>query len=141
MSHYTSIWQIFLVTYLLLLICLGCGKKEEKTNIPKDPHQDTALNIQTEEVYYVWVDNLRARKKPGLEGEIIRELRTGEKLIYLQEKSTQKEIIQLRGKPYEDYWLKVKLPGGEIGWVFGGALTNDSNQVKQIITTPSKMDG
>ncbi len=106
------------------LLITSCGKK--KTIIHSDADLSDSLSYQQDEViYYVWVDNLRARKKPGKEGEIIRELKSMEKLIYLNEKSDFKEEVNLRGRVYNEPWLKVKLPEGEIGWVYGGGVTTD----------------
>lgn len=54
-----------------------------------------------------------------------------EKLIYLNEKSDFTEEVNLRGRVYNEPWLKVKLPGGEIGWVFGGGITTSKEQAME----------
>jgi len=64
-----------------------------------------------------------------MDGEILAELEHGEKLIFLGEKSGFTDKVNLRGKDYEDKWLKVKLPDGRVGWVFGGAVTTDMERV------------
>ncbi|MBE2245949.1 MAG: SH3 domain-containing protein [Candidatus Competibacteraceae bacterium] len=121
---------IFIFGFMpLLLFFTACGPKKNSYHSSYDSVGDSSQIKTSEELYYVWVDNLRARKKPGLDGDIIRELKKGEKLIFLHEKSAHKETIQLRGITYEDFWLKVKLPGGEIGWVFGGAISPHSDNM------------
>lgn len=112
------------VSLALSAFLMGCGKKQENSHVQSQ--QADSINQQSVEIiYYVWVDNLRARKKPGKDGEVIRELKNMEKLIYLNEKSDFTEEVNLRGRVYNEPWLKVKLPGGEIGWVYGGGVTTD----------------
>lgn len=119
-SHYFIVVLIF-----QFAIGVSCGKKKTPhTDIPIQDSVNTGLTDEST-VYYVWVDKLRARKKPGMDGEILTELSHGEKLIYLDEKSTFTDKTILRGKEYEDYWMKVKLPDGHVGWVFGAAITQD----------------
>jgi hypothetical protein len=108
----------------------GCAKKQKDQNVQLEKN-DTLSQQTGETIYYVWVDNLRARKRPGKDGEVIRELKKMEKLIYLNEKSDFTEEVNLRGKVYNEPWLKVKLPGGEIGWVFGGGITTNMEQAME----------
>jgi hypothetical protein len=120
---------LIIVISLLTLSSFACGKgkKNETGNTPQDTTAQTKTDTQNE--YYVWVDNLRARKMPGKDGDILVELKQGEKLIFLGERSGFKDKVNLRGKEYEDTWMKVKLPDGRIGWVFGGAVTQDMEVV------------
>lgn len=117
------------LTIVFLLATLqACGSKSKTAeNDNKTVTEDTVK--QRDEFLYVWVDNLRARKTPGKDGEILVELRSGERLVYMDEKSSFTETVELRGHKYTEPWLKVKLPDGRIGWVFGGAVTNDKKQV------------
>ncbi|MCX7743068.1 MAG: SH3 domain-containing protein [Flavobacteriales bacterium] len=115
-------WVFTIICWLVILT--SCGKKLENSHIQLN--QADSLKQESEEIiYYVWVDNLRVRKKPGKDGEVIRELKNMEKLIYLNEKSDFTEEVILRGQLYNEPWLKVKLPEGKIGWVYGGGVTTN----------------
>lgn len=117
------------VTIVFLLATLhACGSKS-KTAENDTSQTNTDTVSKRDEFLYVWVDNLRARKAPGKDGEILVELRSGERLVYMDENSSFTETVELRGHKYTEPWLKVKLPDGRIGWVFGGAVTSDKKQV------------
>lgn len=120
---------LFIVISLVMLWATACGGKKDK---PADNQDSDTLSVQREEdanAYYVWVDKLRARKTPGMNGDVLMELEHGSRLIFMNERSDFKDKAILRGKEYEDHWMKVKLPDGHIGWVFGAAITQDMELV------------
>jgi hypothetical protein len=130
MNRYRFFTLSFFIAIGLMVYLIGCTKKQKDQKTQSE--QNDTLNQQAGEIiYYVWVDNLRARKRPGKDGEVIRELKYMEKLIYLNEKSDFTEEVNLRGRVYNEPWLKVRLPSGEIGWVFGGGITSSMKQAME----------
>ncbi len=71
---------------------------------------------------YVWVDKLRLRTVADTKSDIITELREGEALVYLEERSDFTEKISLRGTLFDEPWLKVKTKDDKEGWVYGGGV-------------------
>lgn len=119
-----------IITGISLFICLGllisCGGKSKSPD--ENTGKDSLSQGSQADTLYVWVENLRARKEPGANAEVIMELKAGTVLIDLKEKSSFKDKVTLRGKSYEEPWLKVKLPNGSTGWVFGGAVTSQMEE-------------
>src|SRR5688572_23144837 len=103
----------------LTLVTLGfgvtsCGKKNTGSN-----QNNQVDSTQTQELF-VWVENARVRKTPDLNGEVITEIKGGEKIILTGEQSDSKIKVKLRGVDFEDVWVKVKLTDGGEGWIFKG---------------------
>jgi uncharacterized protein YgiM (DUF1202 family) len=73
----------------------------------------------------VMVDDLRVRKGPGKDAEVVGELKEGQFVEYLGESSRMLEEVTLRGKKIKAPWMKVRLPSGGEGWVFGGAIEDE----------------
>src|SRR5690606_24401105 len=96
---------LFILTGTAIIVFASCGSG--KKNKDKPPVSDSLTvndNQENDNIYYVWVDNLRARKTPGMDGEILTELKHGARLIFMGERSSFKDKINLRGKDYEDNW-------------------------------------
>ncbi|MEM9916651.1 MAG: SH3 domain-containing protein [Bacteroidota bacterium] len=80
-------------------------------------------NATTEVVtIYAWVEKLRLRAEPDTRGDILAELKEGEQLTYLNEKTPATEKVSLRGQIYDEPWLKVRNQSGITGWVYGGGV-------------------
>lgn len=81
------------------------------------------------EIYYCWVNELNVRSGSNMQNNIITTLNAGDPVEFLGE-SGQKEIeATFRDFKRTDYFYKVKLLDGTIGWVHGGALQEiDSEQ-------------
>lgn len=119
------------VVFSLTLIILGfaaasCGKKGTGNN-----QNNTTDSTQIQELF-VWVENARVRKTPDLNGEVITEIKGGEKIILTGEQSDTKIKVKLRGVDFEDVWVKVKLSEGNEGWIFKGMLTDDETRAKDM---------
>jgi len=71
---------------------------------------------------YTWVDNLRLRSEPDTNSEVVKELKEGDALTFLGEKTDFTKKVNLRGKVYDEPWLKVRTEDDITGWVFGGAV-------------------
>jgi hypothetical protein len=74
---------------------------------------------------YVWLNNLRVRESPDLSSEITDTLQFAEEVEYLNEISTIKTRVTIRGKKYNAPWVKIKLKSGKTGWVYSVGLMAD----------------
>jgi len=63
-------------------------------------------------------DGLRVRSVPNLEGKIITHLNKGTKVKILDRTVEKVEVQDML-----NYWYKVELPDGKVGWVFGEFLS------------------
>lgn len=117
---------------ILITLCLlgigisSCGKKNMTSNL-----QDTLDTTTTQELF-VWVENARIRKTADLNGEVITEIKGGEKVTLTGEKSELKTKVNLRGVEVEDVWVKVKLNDGKEGWIFRGMLTENETRAQAM---------
>ena len=121
----------------ILLITIGfvlfsCSdkskKKEDDENVPTQ-NQDDQLsaenylkNLSPETKVFTWVDKLNVRNKPTTKGKVISSVRSKDAMLFTGEISDDFETIVLRGVAYYEPWLRVKIPDGQTGWVFGGAV-------------------
>lgn len=80
--------------------------------------------------YYSLVDNLRIRAKPTTKSEVLGKIRFGHRVKYLDEKSNEKEVIEIGGKEQNDYWYKIPYTN-QGGWIYGGALLNAAESSTQ----------
>ncbi|MEM1321776.1 MAG: SH3 domain-containing protein, partial [Bacteroidota bacterium] len=80
-------------------------------------------------LFYAWVDKLRLREKPDAKSKVIAELTEGAVLDYLHEKTAFTKQVTLRGKIYDEPWLKVRSSDGLTGWVYGGGVKENKPQV------------
>ncbi len=67
--------------------------------------------------YEVNTDNLRFRESPTIDGKLIRMLKKGEMLEFI-ESGKEDTINGIKGT-----WIKVKTEQGEVGWCFDAYLT------------------
>jgi hypothetical protein len=87
----------------------------------------------------VVLDNVRLRDAAGLKGKEIARLAKKSKVIFNGVFSDFTDKIKLRGIQYDDPWLKVRTDKGVEGWIYGGSLKFDANDVgldlyNQLIT-------
>jgi len=110
--------------YLILITLVSCkNTNSDETQKEKIILQDSLLTTDSNFIeIYVWVDKLRLRKTPNTKSEILQELREGEILLFLNEKSRFTQKIKLRGTVYDEPWLKVKSAENKTGWIYGGAI-------------------
>ncbi|MES0491822.1 MAG: SH3 domain-containing protein [Leptospirales bacterium] len=121
-----------LLHYLLitvLLLFFHC-KDENKIQVDDPENKDKYL--------YSQVDQARIRKQSGLSGKAIGFLAEGEKVIFLEEESSETAKVTLRGKKYNSPFLKIETLNGVTGWVYGGALSKEIVQPEK--TEPAKIE-
>jgi hypothetical protein len=114
----------YLTLALLGFGAISCGKKNTGSG-----QNNLVDSTQTQELF-VWVENARIRKTPDLNGEVITEIKGGEKIMLTGEQSDSRIKVKLRGVDFEDIWVKVKSKDGTEGWIFKGMLTNDETYTK-----------
>ena len=101
-----------ILTLIFLLYSLGCK------SIPEIPDKSKAENL------FSIVDSLLLRETPSLEGKALTTLKEGEKLTNLGIKSENYTRTFLRGKEFDEKWIKVKTENGLTGWVYGGGVSS-----------------
>lgn len=131
---------------LSLLLVLACNKQpagNEVVDTPPAPTPQSRLEttaVEDPTIYRTTVDELRLRESGDSKSRVIAKLPRGQKLISLEEASTETFTATLGGRKVTDVWRKVKLPEQKdgkdvIGWTFGGALK------EEVITYDPLPDG
>ena len=101
------------------------GKRPELTNDirPVEPKAEPAKpQAAGAGVLYVTIEGLRMRSEPGLRGELVAKLRLYEPVIFLDEKTSWTQEINLGTEKVTDHWVKIKTESGKEGWVFGAGV-------------------
>lgn len=106
---------------LLVLLFTAC--KDTPEPLP-EAAKTAIIPLIHHEAYIVTVDNLRMRQQPGRTTEVLRKMPEGSILLSDGTVSDFTDKITLRGKAYEEPYLKVYLRNKEeqLGWVYRGAL-------------------
>ena len=122
---------IFLLGLFFLLAC-----QTDQT----PPEQTTAtpsIPMPSSTILTVALENLRLRNAPGVDSDVIAELKQGTKLYDLKEASDFTTAIKLRGTQFDEPWLKVKVADGTTGWIYGApigfSLENDSEKEQFLL--------
>lgn len=133
--------------FFLIILCILVFGSCKDTN-PDESQENNSPSIDTTAVkpapvpktvtVYAWVDKLRMREEPDTKSPIVEEIPEGGSLTFLDEKSDFTETFTLRGKTYDEPWLKVKTTGGKVGWVYGGGV---KFYQPKVAATPSPYDG
>ena len=133
-----------LILGFILLVFFSACKDTNSSSSPEiiKTEQDSlakvnARNEPEQVTIYIWVEKLRMRAEPDTKAEIITELKEGEAVFFLDEKSNFTQKITLRGKQYDEPWLKVKTSNNQVGWVYGGGV---KFYKPKIDVTPSPYD-
>ena len=119
--------------------------KEAKSNTPFLEEEDPNIGLSDldpkvrersaplSSYYYSLVDRLRLRATSDNTSEVLNHLHFGEQVEYMGEKTDEKESIPIGDKERNDYWYKVKAINSSrrIGWVYGGALLNASEEYSE----------
>lgn len=73
-------------------------------------------------IYFCWVDELNVRANGTRTGEIVTTIKKGEPVKYLGETGKKKINATFKEIFSSDYYYKVELVDGTVGWVHGGTL-------------------
>jgi hypothetical protein len=107
--------RVFLIIALIncFMIFSNAGCKDETIEINNSKTKVSISKIR-------WVTSksgLRMRKRPNLQALRLRLIKFKEKVVFIEEEETQKEIDGIKGK-----WTKINY-NNLTGWVFGGFLS------------------
>lgn len=121
--------------YLLVVLCaLLCSISCKDTNSGESPKmtqsQLDSIRIAKEKLeaanaevnIFAWVNNLRVRTEPDTKSKIVVELQEGDSMVFLKEQTDFTQKITLRGKSFDEPWLKIRTNKDQIGWVYGGGV-------------------
>ena len=102
----------------LLLSCNGDKTPEKQEMVDIKP-----VVIKEQVTYYITtVDNLRAREGELKSSAVVAKLKEGTIVKYLNQESSKKETVTLRGKAHTEPYRKVLVDGKDEMWVYGGGL-------------------
>ncbi|WP_046743709.1 SH3 domain-containing protein [Kordia zhangzhouensis] len=132
---------LFLIVIILLNACVGKAKKNASSTNDTEITTETITDIEdlVKNTYYIWVDKINVRETPNSQGKIVGTY-TNNTLEILGEKSDQKETIVLRNVAYEANWFKVKTKDNKEGWVFGGAIKQEGDDLPEEEITTDTFD-
>ena len=82
-------------------------------------------DFQNNATLHVWLNNLRVREKPNLSSEVIDHLQFADEVVYLNEISSIKSKIAIRGKDYNAPWIRIETKDGKSGWVYSVGFKTD----------------
>lgn len=73
-------------------------------------------------ILYCTYDQVRVRKGPDTNDEVLAYLPEGEEMMYYGERTDRLGTFTLRNEEITAPWLYVQLKDGTIGWIFGGTV-------------------
>lgn len=71
---------------------------------------------------YVTIDKLKIRKTPGLDGDLLGELKLFDEVYYQDEVTDSLYTVNLGREEATEPYVKVKTKRGTIGWVYGAGV-------------------
>lgn len=118
--------QKFWFITLLTLFSMACEKNVNKTDEVTSSNAETATTMREIPVkstlIVATVDQLRIRREPSLESVVLRELKEGDSMYYLQVSTVKTTPLELRGEQMNTSWLKVQTLDSLVGWTYGGGV-------------------
>ena len=78
--------------------------------------------FESDHVYFCWVQELNVRDDGSTKGEILTTISEGDPVKFLGEIGKKEVNATFREIYSPDYYYKVELLDGTIGWVHGGAI-------------------
>ncbi len=99
--------------FCFLICCLACSEKNDAQKQSTDL-VNYALSVK--------FDQTQLKDRPGIDGRTKKNLLKGTGLIDLNETSPFTTSLKLSGIDFNEPWIKVKTPEGEIGWIYAGML-------------------
>ena len=79
-------------------------------------------------------NNLRVRKEPNQEAEVLTMLKRNDVAIYLGEESDHRDQITINGHTFDSPWLKIDIPeySDGPGWIYG-AFDRDNGLIEWLV--------
>ena len=112
------IFAFLIISFGLLTSCNGDKTLEKQEMVDIKP-----VEVIEQVTYYITtVDNLRAREGKLKSSTVLAKLKEGTIVKYLNQESSKKETVTLRGKAHTEPYRKVLIDGKVEMWVYGGGL-------------------
>ena len=116
-----KIRSITIIIMACLTVSLWTSCKSD--SVPERQEMVDIKPVKEQVTYYITtVDNLRAREGELKSSKVMAKLPEGTIVKYLNEESSNKETITLRGKSHTEPYRKVLMDGKNEVWVYGGGL-------------------
>ena len=106
---------------------------EEATSEPVDPGLDE-LPLESQPLLLCRGNNLRVRKEPSQDAEVLTMLKRNDVAIYLGEESDHRDQITINGHTFDSPWLKIDIPeySDGPGWIYG-AFGRDNGLIEWLV--------
>lgn len=110
-----------IITTVLVLMTCGLATVSAEIQVPE------GVEITDTNLWTPFVEVLRVRETPDLNGKVVATIKLGEQVEYAGETSANQSTVDFNGEKITDSWIKVKLPDGKTGWAWRGFLLELSN--------------
>ena len=113
----------------------GCKKDSPKQAeiVSSEQVVDNEI-VEESKICFAALDRLRIRTDSTLNSGTAVTIAEGDELLYLDDYSKNRDILQLRGKHFYDPWIKVRhVSSSKEGWAYGGALRFESTALQNRI--------
>ncbi len=91
-------------------------------SLPAEIIVPEGVEITETNLWTPFVDTLRIRETPDLNGQVIATIKLGEQVEYAGETSKNTSTVDFNGEKITDSWIKVKMKDGRIGWGWKGFM-------------------
>jgi len=130
--RYNQLYSLILLGAVTLTIS-ACKNDKTKEQVVTNNTIEKEI-VEESKRCYAALDRLRIRTDSTLNSGTAVTISEGDELIYLDDYSKQRDILQLRGKYFYDPWIKVRdVSSSKEGWVYGGALRFESKELQSRI--------
>lgn len=124
----------FLIFVIFFIYACSNDNKTEPNDSKKEQVIEVAPAKKSVKLFAT-MDHLRVRDTPDLSGETVYMLSDQEEMEFLEVQDNVENIsVNLRGFPYKDPWIKVKMSDGTKGWVYGGGVRYEGkSQIGELL--------
>ena len=124
---------------LSIIACQNSTTTEETTEPPKDsittPEPPKIIPIKGMPIsLVVTTQTAIIRQAPSLEAAEIARYSKGDSLLFTNKISGFNTPIKLEGIAYNEPWLRIILPGNQMGWIYGGCINFKASEHPQLKT-------
>ncbi len=107
-----------IITTVLVLMTCGLAMVSAEIQVPE------GVEITDTNLWTPFVEVLRVRETPDLNGKVVATINLGEQVEYAGETSANQSTVDFNGEKITDSWIKVKLPDGKTGWAWKGFMVS-----------------
>ncbi|MBL4650981.1 MAG: SH3 domain-containing protein [Aureispira sp.] len=99
----------------------GTNSDNNSNAAPTAPTNPTVVGGATRKLYVI-IDSLRVRQAPNLGGQLVTNLKYGEEITDLGERTVSEKLRVSPDEVRTAPWIKIKNKEGQVGWAFGAYL-------------------